>query len=369
MELPGSWADVAFGVKATSTKTDNNVDSRFYNKIDESLLSSQVDHFLYKENMQMIYVSVLKHFGEKWDVKAGLRGENTQTNANSLSVNQEVKRNYFKIFPTAYISFKPNEDHVLSLNFGRRIQRPGFWEMNPARWYMSPTSYTEGNPFLQPAYSYNIEFNYAYKSLVNLSLFNSNKRDGYGQVTVHDVMNDSQAFKRLNYFDSNSYGGTLTLNYDLFSWWNTATEISAYYNELNPKTDLFSSFYSGWGGYTTSTNTFSLNKKKTFLATLYYEYNYPAVQGIINSSSSSTLNIGFRSLFFNKKLTVGLNFDDIFRKNLTLYSNRSQDINQTFLQYYDTRQFRISLTYKFGSTKLSLEERETGNQDEKNRSN
>lgn len=369
VELPGSWADFAFGVKATSTTTDNKVDSKFYNKIDESLLSSQADHFLYKENMQMIYISVLKHFGEKWDVKAGLRGENTQTNANSFSVNQEIKRNYFKIFPTAYVSFKPNEDHVLSLNFGRRIQRPGFWEMNPAKWYISPKSYTEGNPFLQPAYSYNIEFNYSYKSLLNLSLYNSNKRDGYGQVTVHDIMNDSQAFKRLNYFDSSSLGGSLTFNYDLFSWWNTATEVSAYYNELNPKIDLFSNFYSGWGGYTTSTNTFSLNKKKTFLATLYYEYNYPAVQGIINSSSSSTLNIGFRSLLFNKKLTVGLNFDDIFRKNLTLYSNRSQDINQTFLQYYDTRQFRISLTYKFGSTKLSMEERETGNQDEKNRSN
>lgn len=368
-EIPQDWADFSFGAKISSTKTENQVDSNFYNQNDNSLLSSQSDHFLYNENIQMIYFSVLKHFGEKWDLKVGLRGENTQTKANSISTNQETERNYFKLFPTIYLSFKPNENHGFSLNFGRRIQRPRFWEMNPARWYMNPKSYTEGNPFLQPAYTYNIEFNYSYKSLLNLNLFNSSKRDGYGQVTVHDIADDSQAFKRLNYFNSSSSGGTLTLNYDLFNWWNTATEISAYYNELKPNIDLFFSFYSGWGGYTSSTNTFSFNKKKTFLATLYYEYNYPAVEGIINSSSFSTLNIGFKSLLMDKKLIIGLNFEDIFKKNLTLYSNKSQGIEQTFLQYYDTRQLRISFTYKFGNTKLSVKERETGNQEEKNRSN
>lgn len=368
-EFPYEWANLSFGAKASSTKTYNIVDVNFYKSGDNSILSAQSDHFQYTENTQALYFSLSKSFGKKWEAKAGLRGENTQTKANSISTEQITERNYFKLFPTAYLSYKPNEDHTLSLNFGRRIQRPGFWEMNPARWYMTPNSYTEGNPFLQPTFVYNYEFNYSYKGLLNLNLSYAKIKDFYGQQTFHNLTDDSQIFKRLNYSNGTYSGGTLTMTYNPFKWWESSTDISASYSELNPYIAILANSYSGWSGYTSTNNTFTLNKNKTLFGSLYYEYNYTSKSGYGTFSPTSTLNIGFKYLALDKKLTVGINFEDVFRKNFTTYENFTSGIRQNFTQYYDTRLFRLSIVYRFGNNKISLKQRNIGNQEEKNRAN
>ncbi len=368
-EFPYDWGNLSFGAKTSSTKTDNTVNANFYNAVGNSLLSAQSDHFQYTENTQALYFSLSKSFGKRWEAKAGLRGENTQTKANSISISQITERNYFKLFPTAYLSYKPNEDNTLSLNFGRRIQRPGFWEMNPARWYMNPKSYTEGNPFLQPTFVYNGEFNYSYKGLLNFNLSYAKIKDYYGQQTFHNLVEETQIFKRLNYANGTFSGGTVTLTYNPFKWWESSTDFSASYSELNPFIDILAKRYSGWSGYTSSNNTFTLNKSKTFFSSLYYEYNYASKSGYGTSSPISTFNIGFKYLAFDKKLTVGVNFDDVFRKNFATYENNTSGFRQNFTQYYDTRLFRISIAYKFGNNKISLKQRNIGNQEEKNRSN
>ncbi len=368
-ELPYNWANLSFGVKISVTTTDNTVEANFFNQDNGSLFSEQKDHFQYRENTNSLYFSTSKSFGEKWEIKVGLRGENTQTKAISISTNQETVRNYSKLFPTAYLSYKPNENNTFSINYGRRIQRPGFWEMNPARWYMNPKSYAEGNPFLQPTFIENFEMNYAYKSLLNFNFSYAKINDFFGQQTFHNLTNDSQIFKRLNYANGIYSGGTFTISYNPFKWWESSTDFSMSYSELSPYIDILAKRYSGWSGYTSTNNTFTLNKSKTLLGSLYYEYNYPSKSGYGTSSPMSTLNIGFKYLAIDKKLTIGINFEDIFRKSFMTYENNSSNIHQTFQQYYDTRLIRLSLTYKLGNSKMNVKKREGGNEEERRRSN
>lgn len=367
-ELPCDWASFSFGAKASTTKTDNTVDAKFYNQNNSSLLSAQNDHFQYTENTQALYFSASKSFGKKWETKIGLRGENTQTKANSLSTNQEMDKNYFKLFPTVYLSYKPHRNYTFSANFGRRIQRPSFWQMNPARWYNSPKTYVTGNPFLQPRYTDGLEFNYSYKSLLIISTFFGKTKDDITQIIRHDTTDGSQFFRHENYASSKYASGSISLNYNPFKFWEASSEVSAYYNEVNPFVDIYASKYSGWGGYTSVNNTFIFNKAKTFSSSLNFTYNYPSI-GVVASSSYSSLDIGFRYLTFEKKMMIGLNFEDVFRNNYMTASINTQDILQNFTQYYDTRLIRLSLTYKFGNNKVLVKQRGVGNQEEKNRSN
>lgn len=367
-EFPYDWANLSFGAKASTTKTDNTVDANFYEALDNSLLSSQSDHFQYTENTQALYFSLSKTFGKKWEAKAGLRGENTQTKANSISTNQLTNRNYFKLFPTAYLSYKANENSTFSINYGRRIQRPGFSQLNPARWYNNPKSYVTGNPFIQPRFTDNIEFNYGYKSILNINIFAGRTKDDITQVIRHDVVNDAQIFRHENYANSKFAGSTITTNYNPFKFWEASAEVSFYYNEVNPFVDIYAPKYSGWGGYTVLNNSITLNKAKTFIASINYTYNYPSL-GVGIATENSSLDAGFRYLAFDKKLTVGLNFEDIFKNNYTTYENYTSGIRQNFTQYYDTRLVRLSLSYKFGNNKISIKQRNIGNQDEKSRSN
>ena len=368
-ELPYKWADLSFGGKASFTNTDNSLLSDFYNGSTGILNSSQKDDFNYGENMQAIYVSADKSFGDHWEVKAGLRGENIQTNFNSFSTNQNFKNNYFKLFPTAYIMYKTDDNNTFSVNFGRRIDRPSYSSLNPARWYLNPNSYTEGNPYLQPTYSYVYELNYNYKELLSLNLSYADIRNDSRQLTFHDIQNETQIFKILNYTNGKNMSATLSFNYDLFPWWNTSINLSTGYAEIKPFVDILSSKYSGWSGYSSAYNTFTFNHSKTLIGTIYYEYIYPSISGFGRKTSSSTTYVGLKYLMLNKKLTIGLNFEDLFRSDFSTYSNNSSNIEQSYKQYYDTRLVRLSLTYKFGNKNISVKKREIGNEEEKSRSN
>ncbi|MDR7797925.1 outer membrane beta-barrel family protein [Riemerella anatipestifer] len=368
-EMPLSWANLSFGGRAASTKTKNLVDVNFFNQDNNNLILSQKDHFEYTENIQALYFSASKSFGEKWETKVGLRGEATQTNANSISTNEITQRNYAKLFPTLYIMYKPNENHSFSANYGRRIGRPSWGTLNPARWYETPKSYTTGNPFLQPVFINNIEFNYAYKSLLNFQLFYGNYIDNISQISRHNVAENITVMRYEDISNDMFTGGSISINYKPFSWWEASAEINTSYSETKPYIEIYSNHkYSGWSGYTISRNTFTLNSKKTLLASLNYEYSLPS-KGIGTMSEYSSLDIGFKYLLLNKNLILGLNFNDIFRSQQYTYKEVSQGILQSFSQYNDSQYVRFSLNYKFGNNKISVSSRASGNQEEKNRAN
>lgn len=367
-DFPYTWVNISFGAKISSTKIDNMVSEIFYDDINSNPISSQRDYFRYAENTQSLYFSVSKSFGEKWETKLGVRAENTQTKANSISINQVDNNDYFKVFPTVYLSYKANDNHTLSVNFGRRIGRPGFGELNPARWYINSKSYATGNPFLQPSFVYNYEFNYAYKGFLNLNMTYADIKDISGQLTYHDILNESQLFKRLNYADGKYMGGTITISDSPFKWWESSIDLSISYGEFNPYVAIMAKRYSGWQGYIATNNILTLNQSKTFFVSTYYQYNSPSKVGYNTATSSSTLDVGFKYITLDKKLTIGVMFEDVFRKNFSIYQNFSSEILQNFKQYYDTRLFRFSLSYKFGNSKIVVNQRNIGNQEEKRRS-
>ncbi|QIY83719.1 TonB-dependent receptor [Chryseobacterium sp. NEB161] len=368
-ELPYNWANISFGAKASNTKTKNLVDSHFFQLPSQDLLSEQSNHFEYTENNQAIYISAQKALGKKWEAKTGLRGEFTQTNSNSITLNQQTKRDYFKLFPTAYLSYKPSDNHTVSLNYGKRIGRPAYFQMDPAKWYTSATSYVTGNPFIQPTFTDMLELNYSYKSLLTVNLYGFQSKDDISQMIYHDPSKETVVMRHENYAKSKGSGGTLTVNYSPFKWWQSSTDVSAYYNETNPYLSIYEKRrYTGWGGGSSTNNTFVLNKKKTFLASLNYWYSFPSLSWGLSEESSS-LDIGVRYMSENKKLSVGLNFDDIFKNSQTKFSNFMQGIKQSFNQYYDSQRIRLSLSYKFGNNKISVNQREGGNKEEKNRAN
>lgn len=364
-EIPLDLAELSFGSKISSTISSSSILSSIISNAN-NIIPNQKDEYEFIEKTQAIYFSGSKKINTRWETKLGLRTEFTKTISNSISTNQETIYNYAKLFPSFYLIYNPNANSSYSINFSRRINRPGFWELNPARWYINTKSYDSGNPFLQPSFAYNYEFTYSYKSLLQTRMYFTHTKNGFGQIIFHDYLNDSQRFLRLNYYNENTTGINNSINKKINSFWDVTVENALFYSEtitditsLNPK-------YSGWGG-NTSVNS-NIRVSKTLSANFYYEYNYPMHQNAFRETGYNYLNISIKKYLYNKALLVNFSISDVFKTGFNTISSRTEDVNQNFTQYYDTCSARLTLTYTFGNDKLKINEHTTGNQSERNRS-
>ncbi|WP_172918035.1 outer membrane beta-barrel family protein [Capnocytophaga canis] len=370
IEMPISWGNISFGAKIARTQTDNIAQSDFRDENQIKTLTHK-DHFLYTEDTQSLYADWAKSFGKKWSVKAGVRGENTQTKGVSVLANNEThKRNFFKLFPTLYVQYKINENHNISASVNRRIFRPQFFSLNPGRNYQNPKSYVEGNPFLQSSYSLGATLNYSYKHWLTLQLSYTDIEDSRTQITYHNPDLEETQIRWENFANTNRWSASVNINKSLFWWWEVSAYMGATYEDARPYVDVFPDKMISWGGYQNLQNTFMLNESKTLQANVSYFYQSPWDSGTRRVSEASSLDLGIKYLAFDKRLTLALYVNDIFKTNITTYTVNieKQGIKESYRQYYDNRYVRLSLTYKFGNSKISVRKREGGNAEERNRS-
>lgn len=148
MEHPFKKIHLNYGGRISQTNTKS--DFQYYDVINDEYVydDSKSNEFEYTESTQAIYFSAKKNITDKLETKVGLRLENTQIEGNSVTLNQKNKSHYTKLFPTAYISYYPNDNHSFSLSYNKRINRPSYRLLNPFRWISSQYSYAEGNPYL-----------------------------------------------------------------------------------------------------------------------------------------------------------------------------------------------------------------------------
>ena len=172
------------GVKSSYVSTDNiaNYDTLANGKWVN--YAGRTNHFAYKENINAAYINLNKKFNDKWGAQLGLRLENTNSTGNQLTSNESFKRNYTQLFPTAYISYKLNDKNNFGLNYGRRIQRPDYGDLNPFYYFLDIYTYEVGNPYLKPQFSQSIELNHSYKNILNTS---------FSYTAVNDIIDEQLA--------------------------------------------------------------------------------------------------------------------------------------------------------------------------------
>lgn len=352
------------GAKSSYVKADNDV--RFYNNINDELLldSSISNHFIYSENINAAYVNYKKEW-KKWSTQLGLRTEQTLAKGNQLITGQKFERNYLQVFPTAYLDYKINDNHGLNVNLGRRIDRPGYQQMNPFRELIDATTYAEGNPFLKPQLTYNSELTYTYKqeffATLNYSLTTDNitnvlLQDYQSQLTVQTIVN----LNRLNYF-------SLNLNYSkkLTKWWTTNSSVLSYFGMYTgtirevPVNRGIPSFYLN------TNNSFVLSKIVSMECSFLYSHR--TLDGITTILPYYNLTVGAQFSVLKKKGSITVNVSDILWRGYPSGITQFNNVDEYWTSYRDSRVANVALSYRFGKGQAGRMRRNTGADEEKGR--
>ena len=370
VEHPSKWANFSYGAKTTVTKTDSDV--AFYNTSTGTPVfdPTQSNEFMYSENINAFYADMSKPLGKKWQTKIGFRFENTQTKGVSKTNNQTDTNSYNKLFPSVFLGYNPSRENMFNFSYSKRIQRPSFERLNPFRFYINSISYQEGNPFLKPQISDNLEFKHIYKGKLISKAFVSYVDDGsFNIIEAEDGEQQRIVVTFDNFYTAYNYGLTETFLYNPTKWWNTTSQATLSKMDTHYKDgfNLDAELLSKWNFQLYNRNTFQLNKAKTIQAESTLIYASPQKLMYFSVSEMISLDLGLKFSLLDKKLNCSLVVNDIFKRKATSVNTKTNGIDQTYYNYFDTQSVKFSLNYSFGNKKIKVKQHNSGNEDEQNR--
>lgn len=344
--LPYKWASIETGLKFTNF--DQDAEMAYSNFVQGAFrldpLKSNL--FEYKEKNMAGYISLQKELNKKWEAKAGLRYEYTLVDGYSPTINSQTKSEYGKLFPTVYLSYKPNTKNTFSINYSKRINRPSLRAINPAKFYSNPYTYSAGNPFLKPSYNHNIELSYLHGNL-SFTAYGQKLVNGYGYII--EVKDAFKIINAYNYLSQYSTGLMLSLNQKFFPWWENNSYAS--YSYSSSKSALPQVLTQNGSAFSYSTNnTFKTSKQTS--AFVNFRQSLSSRQGNAYNEGRYVLSAGARITFAENKFQINASINDILKgdlqKNRLYYTNGVQ-YGST---YYDTRLLNLNITYTFGKSKV-----------------
>jgi len=353
------------GWKGSQVRTENDLhyDTLQHGQYIPDLSTS--NHFIYKEMIQAGYINLSKTW-EKLSAQLGLRGEYTRTEGNQITTDHKFEKNYFHLFPSAFLTYALTDNHKLQASYSHRVQRPSFWDLNPFRVYTDPFSYSEGNAELNPSYEHAFEFSYTLASKYILTLNYSTRDDVVNEILGRDSKDSHITFEKpLNLGSFKNYGASLIVPLELTSFWNSTNFINYYRNEYSLPLDDDLINRAG--------NTLTLNSQNTFKLpkdwSLELGGNYVSglTIGLTDIKSYGIVYSGIQKTLFNKKATIKLVVNDIFRTNNRRYETNTNTIRLLGIHRPDSRTALLSLTYRFGGSEPNTKNRATGSEEIKSR--
>ena len=308
-------------------------------------------NFDYEEKNLAAYISA-EYAIKSWQFKAGLRAENTVLKGEVKPVSDINDTSYLTLFPTLYTLYKINDKQELSLSYGKRIARPSYTWLNPAKSYFNMFSYFQGDPRLRATISHNINLTYTNNNWIFDGFYSKSK---WPNMEISFQNNDSNEiiYQYTNIKDGQAAGLSILKSFKISSNWNVDFDLTGFYNEnkfLGLDNKLYKNDVFSYNGRVNS--TYTLDKNMDWTLNLGYNYFSPSIQGPFKISSFSRTDLTSNVKLFQKKLDLSIGILDIFKATATTIKTKYADQDNYFYDYTDSRKFYISLRYNFGKQSI-----------------
>ncbi|MDN3594008.1 outer membrane beta-barrel family protein [Zunongwangia endophytica] len=369
VESPLQWIDLDFGAKYAYSDISSDIESfntGYTSNPTDDIPDVPAIPFNYEENIAAAYISANRNFGERWSAQFGLRLENTAISA--LSPNLDINRedNYTNLFSTFYINYNLDKETNFSLNYSRRIERPNFRDLNPNTYYRNPLIFYSGNAYLDPSFIHNIEFSVLHHDFVT-RLYFTRENNAFGEVPIANTSTNSTGFSYKNYIDRTLLGISESFTWSPIHWWTNVNNLDLNYANSTFNLEQPQADRSGFNSRISTNNDFNINSEKTIIGGINYWYQFAGVDGIFETKAQSSLGLSLQFLLLDKDLNISLRGEDLFRNSIERKTAKINGVTQHIRNFYDTRQFWLSISYKFGNDNLKVRSQKSGNTDTERR--
>ena len=345
----GEGWQVEAGAKISRVATDNDLDFRTVSEGVSVLDTLRSNRFMYDEDISAGYVDVTKKWGDRWVLRAGLRGEHTFSQGESVTLDSLVQRDYFNLFPSVSASYTIPEQHSFSLSYSRRIDRPDYGNLNPFEYFLDRFTFSRGNPFLNPQYTDAYAFTYGLKNAVFVTLNYNHTTDAITQVLQQENATQTTFQTTVNLNQIKNYSVNLSAPVPVTEWWTANVNLTSFYNRIESPFSEGGFIDNDQFSYTANVqNTFTLPKDIKLELSGYY--NSPMLYGMFEISEQYQMDIGATKTFGRLRVQATLN--DVFNWQGNRVIIRQGDVDATVVNDWESQVFRLNLSYRFGNDKI-----------------
>lgn len=358
------------GYKVSFSHTDNVADYR------DIIGGSQVpnydrsNHFKYDETINAGYVNAGAEF-RRFSIQAGLRLENTVSKSRQMGNPEReasrFRRDYTNLFPTAYVLYKLDTigNNQLVINYGKRINRPFYQDLNPFLSPLDKFTFYSGNPYLNPSFAHNFEFSYRSKSVFSITASYGYTKDDINEtIEISDGIYYSRPgnIGRSEYFSLNA-----NTQVKIAEWLETTAYSEVTHTKY--KSHLYTENLDSSGTFwlVNVNNRFSF--QSGWSAEFSGNYQTDIVSAQFKLGARGGVNMSVQKKVLQGKGSVRLIVNDIFYTNINTGTiNNLQLTDATWVNKPDSRFAALSFSYSFGKAFQSKGEYNSGAaNEEKNR--
>ncbi|MEL7251692.1 MAG: outer membrane beta-barrel protein [Bacteroidota bacterium] len=356
------------GAKVSVTRLDNELAASILENnvwINDALLSNK---FQYDEEIYAAYTSLAYSKGGI-EANLGLRYENSQATGYSETLDSTINLNIAKVFPSLSLTTPFIGPLGTSISYSYRIERPGYFDLNPFISYLDPLTFQRGNPFLVPELTHSGQFSLTYEKQPFFNLSYDYTSDVLTEVIEQDDESGEAFQTDINLDRYIRYGGSLFFPLDFI-----AKPISGYggvmvfYHDYQDDDYLNTEFLQNqW-----TTNAFlqvNVNLPQDWKLEVTSWIQGAGLDGIIRYETFYGLDAGIQKKFFDNKLRVQFSADGIVQK---FFNGRVDYANLDFdiVSSWEAPTFQTRITWNFGNQSLKKREnRRSSSASERNRVN
>ena len=362
--------------------------------------------FGYTDRVWAAYATYTSAIGENFGYQVGLRAENSsydgdvtkyQTNASSTSGYSLVKSNFainypISLFPSVFLSQKLKGEQEFQINYSRKINRPGFFQLFPNVDYSDALNLNRGNPNLKPEFVSSFELSYSK---------NFNKQNNFIASAYYKLTNDlitryqttesnpitGKPVLISSYINANSSyvtGLELITKNTLTNWWDITGNVNIYTSKIkidDPSIQTAKPIPSWFGKLVTN---FKLQKTLSLQFTGDYTSKtvlsaggrssggggggrgpWMSVSGNAQGYTDPTYGVDAALKYdFIKNASLTLSVNDIFKTRISDMYQESIYYNQRDTRVRDQQFFKLSFNWTFGKFDTSLFKRKKMNGDD-----
>jgi hypothetical protein len=307
--------------------------------------------------------------------QAGLRVENTHSKGISkgfrydyntgtnVVIDSVFDRKYTDPFPSASVTFNKNPMKQWSVTYSRRIDRPSYQNLNPFEFNLDKYTFQRGNPNLKPQYTNSFGITNVYKYKLTTTINYSHVKDVFSSIPKFE---DSKAFitaENVATQDIVSLNLSMPFQYKKYSLFFNLNSYYSHYlgqaTDFDVDVEIFSvNLY--------AQQTFKLAKNTT--AELSGYYTSPSMwQGAFKTEALGGLDVGLQQVILKGKGNLKATVTDIFRTYPWSATNSASSQTLKVNGAYESRQFRLNFSYRFGSNQVKQARQRKTSIDEENK--